>query len=226
MPSLTTTLQARPYPGRGLIAARTLDNARCLLYFLTGRSPSSRQRRLATLDGGDIAVQGTEPGPFDPLRHYVASARRGPWVVVGNGAQVVPVADALAGGADALTTWSAHSYEPDGPIFTPRIWVATEARSAHCLIGYALRADRGDDAADRVVWLVDNLQPGHGVLLTTYDGTPEQVRNARVPVDVDSSAATSGELLDELFGALDADLRVAAFALDPDEPAAAVAKRP
>ncbi|MGO9901894.1 MAG: IMP cyclohydrolase [Solirubrobacteraceae bacterium] len=226
---LTTAaaLQSRSYPGRGLIAARTLAGSRCLLYFLTGRSASSRQRRLAVLAHGDVAVQGIEPGgQFDPLRHYVAAARRRPWVVVGNGAQVVPIAESLAGGIDALSAWRQHSYEPDGPIFTPRIWVATTAGATDCLIGYALRADRGGDATDRVVWSVDDLQPGRGVLMSTYDGTPEAVHNARTPVDIETAAATATQLLDEVFAALDPDLRVAAFAIDPDDADTGIEARP
>ncbi len=226
---LTTAgaLQSRPYPGRGLLAARTAGGARCLLYFVTGRSPSSRARKLAILEGGDVAVQGNEPGgQFDPLRHYVAAARRASWIVVGNGAQVVPIAASLAAGADVLGVWRAHSYEPDGPIFTPRIWVASPAGSGECLIGYALRPDRGGEGADRVVWSVDDLRPGEGVLLTTYDGTPEQVHNARVPVDVQSAGASAAELLDEVWAALAPELRVAAFALDPDDAGAGILLRP
>ena len=216
MHAITAVLTERSYPGRGLLAARTTDGSRCIVYFLTGRSQSSRQRRLAVLEHGDVAVQGIEAGQFDPLRHYVAAARRGTWVVVGNGSQVVPIAESLSGGADALTAWRQHSYEPDGPIFTPRIWVASTVGAIEYLIGYALRSGRGDDAADRIVWAVEDLPPGSGVLLTTYDGTPQEVSCTRVPVDVQTPASTAEALLSEVFKALDPDLRVAAFALDPD----------
>ena len=226
MLTITDALQSRPYPGRGLIVARTAGGSRCIIYFLTGRSAGSRERRLATLQNGDVAVQGLEPGgQFDPLRHYVAAAQRGAWIVVGNGAQVTPVAEALAGGADALSAWRPHSYEPDGPIFTPRLWVATQAATNESLLGFSLRADRGGDEADRVIWALDALAPGAGVLLSTYDGTAEQVHNTRVPVDVWTRSETGSALLDEVFGALHPELRVAAFALDPDG-AFAITSRP
>lgn len=63
-------------------------------------------------------------GEHDALRHYVALARRGAWWVLGNGDQVVPIADDLAGGADLATAWGRHTFEPDPPIYTPRIWLA------------------------------------------------------------------------------------------------------
>jgi IMP cyclohydrolase len=224
--TIAAALESRSYPGRGLIAARTQAGARCLVYFLTGRSPSSRARRLAVLGQGDVAVQGAEPGgQFDPLRHYAAAARRGSWVVVGNGAQVVPIAESLAGGGDLLAAWRQHSYEPDGPIFTPRIWVATIAGTTEFLIGYALRAGR-DGGTDRVVWSIDDLPPGRGVLMSTYDGTPERVHNARVPINLETDSETAAELLDEVFSALAPDLRVAAFALDPDRAGAGIETRP
>lgn len=52
--------------------------------------------------------------------------------------------------------------------------------------------------------------------MTTYDSTPEQVHNARTPVDLQTAAAGAAELLDEVWSALAPDLRVAAFAIDPD----------
>lgn len=218
MASLAEVLQSRPYPGRGVIAARTVDGGRCLAYFLTGRSPASREREIAVLPDGDIAVRGTSTsGSADALRHYVAGAQRGEVVIVGNGSQVVPIAEALAGGADPLAASAQHTYEPDGPIFTPRIWVSTTTDpAAPVLIGYAARSDRGGDV-DRVVWAPGELAPGDGILMSTYDASAAHVRTARVPQDLHTDAATPGQLLQEMYGALDRDLRVAALALDPGD---------
>jgi IMP cyclohydrolase len=201
-----------------VLAARTAGGGRCLAYFLTGRSPASREREIAVLADGDVAVRSTsQEGPADALRHYVAGARRGDVVVVGNGSQVVPIAEALANGADPLTAASPHSYEPDGPIFTPRIWISTTtAPGAPVLVGYATRSDRGG-AADRVIWAPGELSRRHGILMSTYDASAAHVRTARLPQDFHTDASSPDELLVEMFGALDPDLRVAALALDPDD---------
>jgi IMP cyclohydrolase len=222
--SIRELLHSRPYPGRGLLAARTKGGGRCIVYFLTGRSPASREREIAVLDGGDVAVRSVAPEQAtDVLRHYVAAAQRGPQVVVGNGSQVARLAEALAAGAGPLDAWAAHTYEPDGPIFTPRIWVSTTtAGDAPCLIGYATRSDRADGDVDRVIWAPGRLAPGDGTLMSTYDASAAHVRTARLPQSVRCSASTPEELLAEVWAGLDPDLRVAAFALDPGDFAASL----
>jgi IMP cyclohydrolase len=217
--SVSELLQSRPYPGRGVLAARTAAGKRCLVYFLTGRSPASREREIVVLDDGDVAVRSTGGGqPADALRHYVAAARRGQVIVVGNGSQVVPVAEALAAGAAPLDAWAEHSYEPDQPIFTPRIWVTTTTQpGGPCLIGYATRSGRAGGDADRVIWAPGELAPGDGTVMSTYDGSAASVRTARLPQDVRTGAGSVDELLAEVWFALDPDLRVAAMAVDPDD---------
>jgi hypothetical protein len=120
--SLKELLGTRPYPGRGLAVAKTRQGALQVVYFLTGRSDASRSRAIAILPNGDVAVQDTtSTSCHDALRHYVAVARRQNWLVVGNGDQVVPLAEDLAGGTSITAAWSRHSNEPDPPIYTSRI---------------------------------------------------------------------------------------------------------
>lgn len=119
MTDLAEVLAARPYPGRGLVLGRLASGAEFCAYFLTGRSAASRARRLEVGNGTDVAVVDTSDGPHDDLRHYLAVARRGPWLVASNGHQVETLADRLAAGTPVLTAWAEHTYEPDPPIFTP-----------------------------------------------------------------------------------------------------------
>jgi IMP cyclohydrolase len=217
--SVAELLHARPYPGRGVLAARTAGGQRCIVYFLTGRSPASRQREIVVLPDGDVAVRSTAGGqPTDALRHYVAAARRERVVVVGNGSQVSLRAEALAAGTGPLDAWTEHSYEPDEPIFTPRVWVTTTTEfGGSSLIGYASRSQRAEGDADRVIWAPGEIAPGDGTLMSTYDGSAERVRTARLPEDVHTGAGSVSELLAEVWAALDPDLRVAALALDPED---------
>lgn len=210
-------LQSRPYPGRGVLAARRGDDELVFVYFLTGRSAASRSRRLDVLSNGDVAVVDTTGvGEFDALRHYVAGAQRVDWVVVGNGDQVVPIAEALAAGDEPLAAWSSHTYEFDPPIFTSRIWAATRPGESRreCILGFARRSERRDAGVDRVAWSVE-LAPGTGVLMTTYDGTVDAVHATDRPVSVDIDAETVDGVLDEVWSAL-TEVRVAAFAVVPD----------
>jgi IMP cyclohydrolase len=60
-----------PYPGRQIFIGLTLENQPCFAYFVSGRSPESRQRKAVQLDNvvriGPLVNQA-----YDPLRHYSA----------------------------------------------------------------------------------------------------------------------------------------------------------
>lgn len=215
MLNLHEALHSRPYPGRGVLLGRLSTGSPVGAYFLTGRSDSSRARRLVLRGGSDVEVADTSGGPHDDLRHYLAIAERGPWLVFGNGDQVEPLATALAAGSSVPRAWAAHSYEPDPPIYTPRIWAAWNREdSLPPALGSARRSDRSDGAVDRVAWNCDIPFPGDAVLLTTYNGTTNEVRTAREPLDVSSSAESVEQLADDLWGALAPDLRVGAVAFE------------
>lgn len=65
---------------------------------------------------------------------------------------------------------------------------------------------------DRVSWAVGVIDVAAGVM-TTYDGTADEVRSTVAPEDVAVGAGTPPELLAEVWTSLDPDLRVAAFAI-------------
>ena len=188
------------------------------MYFVTGRSEASQRRRLVVRDGGEIAVEDSASGnASDPLRHYVAAVTRGKVVVVGNGSHVTPVADALQDGIDPLEAFAPHTYEPDDPVFTPRIWAAASlGEDAQLLLGSVARSQRSDGAPVHGLWSLGHLTPGSGALLSTYQGDQQTLRSARLPIEVTTTAPDLTEMLAEVWSALEQDVRVAALAVDPD----------
>lgn len=61
-----------PYPGRQVFLGLTADARPCFAYFVSGRSPKSRERRATLVDNGVIMGPiGDEP--YDWLRHYTAT---------------------------------------------------------------------------------------------------------------------------------------------------------
>ena len=216
MIKLPVALADRPYPGRGVLHGRLTTGDPFGAYFLTGRSTASRARRLEVHQGADVAVVDTSGGPHDDLRHYLAVAQRGHWLVTGNGDQVEPLAESLSTGTAPLAAWAEHTYEPDPPIFTPRIWLAWDQRNPRQpMLGYVRRSERNDGSPDRVVWSSELSDPGAAVMMTTYCGTITEVVTTRCPADVIVSAGTVEEVLAEIWECLDPGLRIAVLAFDP-----------
>lgn len=187
------------------------------VYFVTGRSPASKNRVLSATPSGDITVRDRSDVQHDALRHYCAAASRGAWTVIGNGDQVEPIAVDLAAGRDLVATWSDHTFEPDPPIYTSRIWMAHQNAGADCMLGFARRSNRSDGSVDRVVWVIDHLAAGSAVLMTTYAGSGEQVIPTSGPIDVTVAADSRSGLMDEVWQALEPTVKVAAFAISPGD---------
>ena len=121
-----------------------------------------------------------------------------------------------------------HDFEPDGPIFTPRIWLARRVgdQAVACFVGCARRSERGDGRADQMAWTVGQIPEGTGILLTTYDGTIEDVRVSWQPAEVRIDSMVSAELTQEVWSHLHPTVRVGAMAFDPDDVADGVSILP
>ncbi|WP_329560810.1 IMP cyclohydrolase [Kitasatospora sp. NBC_01266] len=209
------------YPGRGVLWARTLDGALCGGYFLTGRSAASKARVLRRGDGELIVAPTTEPA-HDPLRHYVAARQRGGWLVFGNGEQVAAVSDRLQEGRTPAEALAGLEYEPDPPIFTPRITVAVDLGSGQdAWFGAARRSAGGRASADLLTLAVRGLEPGDAVLMTTYRSDGQQVTTGEPFREARTGAADPGELLEEVWTALAPEFRVAAAVFEPGQLAGA-----
>jgi IMP cyclohydrolase len=118
--SLLSICAERKYPGRGLVLGRDVHGVAFGLYWLTGRSHASQQRRLQLGDSA-VVVQDLTDGPRDGLRHYRAAVRSPRAVMLGNGTHVADVWDEVEAGASFDEAHRRIDFEPDPPIYTPRI---------------------------------------------------------------------------------------------------------
>jgi IMP cyclohydrolase len=191
-----------------------------MVYLLSGRSVESRSRVLDVRATGDVDVVDTRPGgERDALRHYTAFARRGEWEVLGNGDHIVPIAEDLAAGVSVKRAVAKHTYEPDVPIFTPRIWIAASSASpSSWWIGSITRMSGESGRARRLCQSVGALQPGTGLVVTTYDSGPDKAQTSRTLVDVTVSAGTREELVQAAWDMLRPELRVALLGIVPGRP--------
>ena len=213
--SIQDALSANPYPGRLVVLARTLDGRLTAGYALTGRSSSSKARCLAPTAEGDLAVVPVGDHDHDALRHYIAATADERWTVYGNGEQVSQVAARLAGGTPPGSALEELGYEPDPPIFTPRITAIVERATGHAWFGAARRAGAEYEGTDTVVVKPGELAAGRAVLLSTYESDGEQVAVSQRHLHLETKARDRETLLTELWTALDERFRVAATTFEP-----------
>jgi IMP cyclohydrolase len=164
------------YRGRGLALGPAPDGkSAVIVYWVTGRSERSRNRRLVESPDGIVRTEFVDAGRGDDpaLVVYPLLMSRGGTHVVSNGEQTQPILDALCAGRtleQALKPWSA---EPD-ELATPRITgtVRVDAPDA-CRLGVVReRAVDGQAVTERSVFAYEGLPPGSGRCVTTYAGGP------------------------------------------------------
>ena len=178
MTGLQTLLASNPYPGRGVLCARTRSGAVRGGYFLTGRSAASKDRALR-VDGDELMVGPLTPAEHDPLRYYTAALSTVGWLVFGNGEQVAQVAERLRQGDSAADSLGELEYEPDPPIRTSRITALLSRDGGRTAVLGAARPSSGSRLSANVMTLtVQDLEPGEAVLMTTYHSDRQAVLTA------------------------------------------------
>ncbi|GAA4606533.1 IMP cyclohydrolase [Actinoplanes octamycinicus] len=221
MSDIGEALTVNRYPGRVLVLARTGDGELTGVYALTGRSPSSKARRIVPGDA-ELRVEATGEHAHDRLRHYTAAHSDDRWTVFGNGEQVTTVFERLSAGAHPAVALDELDYEPDPPIWTPRITVVVDRRDGTAWLGAARRGGGRRESTDVTVTTLRDLAVGDVALLTTYTSDGTEVTTAPRVLDLTTTAATGDELLDLVWSALDPEFRVAAAQLSPRAGIAAV----
>jgi IMP cyclohydrolase len=173
MDKTTARLSTLEYPGRLIVMGEVAGGGEAVIvYAITGRSPSSQARKLAHRDGG-VWVQPTDEdvlkkGNVD-LLVYPALLFGQAGVAVSNGKQTAAIQDALLAEAapvavlsQALAAWD---YEPDSPIYTPRI--------SGCLVrgtaGLSI-VRRGESGESLRSYFEVPFREGEGRFVSTYAG--------------------------------------------------------
>ncbi|MGD1009894.1 MAG: IMP cyclohydrolase [Candidatus Aminicenantales bacterium] len=170
-PGVLSTLE---YAGRLISLGTAPDGAKAvIIYAITGRSPSSQARKLVFRAGG-IWVQPTDEevlkkGNVD-LLVYPAVLFHQTGIAVSNGKQTTIIRDGLSREANpvsvlagALEGWD---FEPDAPIFTPRISGCVRVGAA----GLSL-IRRGPGGVTLRSFFEVPIRPGKAGLISTYQGT-------------------------------------------------------
>lgn len=222
--SVKDELSRTSYPGRGIIAGKSEDGKSAVsAYWTMGRSAGSRNRIFVTdvEDGREVI----RTRPFDEskiagdisLTIYAAVRTLGEGgslrTIVTNGDQTDTIFEGLKNGLTFEQSLRSRKFEHDAPLYTPRISSLLETDGGK--FGYALsvlKSDCGNPQNTlRFTFSYDNPQDGEGHYIHTYmeDGNPPPSFEGE-PVKL-SLRGDIDALTNEIWGALDADNKVALF---------------
>ena len=115
-------LERSTYPGRGIAIGMTPDaNHMVQVYWIMGRSPSSRNRVFVEEADGVRTDTVDKSAPVDPLTMYYPVRSVGNCHIVTNGDQTDTIYVAIQLGSTFESALNTRTFEPDKPNYTPRI---------------------------------------------------------------------------------------------------------
>ncbi len=213
MIDLTKYLSENPYPGRGILMGRTVNNQAVIAYFIMGRSENSRNRIFENTEDGIRTKAFDESKMTDPsliIYHPVRLLPNG-LLVVTNGDQTDTIRDAIAEGHCYRHALTQRKFEPDGPNWTPRISGVMKPDGTYNLS--ILKSLDGDPSCCcRYFFEYDAPIAGTGHFIHTYqsDGDPLPSFQGE-PRRVKISALTSDDLAREIWDSLNEDNKVSLY---------------
>jgi len=210
MTQVLENLSSREYPGRVIIIGRdkTGDNE-VVIYAITGRSPSSQARKLELEEDAIWASPTDEDalkkGNIDLLVYPAILFVPDRGIAVSNGKQTSDIVSHLLKSQkpleileSALSQWD---FEPDEPIFTPRI--------SGCVLsgkGAALSIIRrhSDGSSSRNFFEVP-LVSGRGMMVATYRGEDRDPVPSFIgePVEVEIHKKRADDMAEAVYDALE-----------------------
>lgn len=205
-------LKQNAYPGRGIVIGKSQDGRHAVAaYFIMGRSVNSRNR-IFVLEGENMRTQAHDPALltdpslviYYPVRTFLGG------LIVTNGDQTDTIADFIASHPDcpvsgvftqALLT---RTFEPDPPIYTPRISGLIDYKSGGAYWLSILKSTGGDPAAAQRQFFAYEPMAGLGHFIHTYrcDGDPVpsfegEPKAVALSGDIDSFTDTLWESIHE-----------------------------
>ena len=218
MKKISEVLQSHAYPGRGIIMGMTPDgNKAAIAYFIMGRSENSRNRVFVD-EGDNLRTQAfdeskvTDPSLiiYNPVKTDMGKSR----VIVTNGVQTDGIAQLMD--KKQLTFERALQFiefEPDAPIYTPRISSIMNLREFNYALSIAKTADGNPDSCSRFVYSYEPVA-GQGHFIHTYDHENKELKllpsfagePIAIEIDADIDVFT-----DNIWSSLNADNKVSLF---------------
>lgn len=208
---LTKLLQQNSYPGRSIVLGKHKDGKHMVIaYFIMGRSINSRNR-IFVADGDGLRTQAHDPAKLsDPSLVIYAPVRVLNGVqIVTNGDQTDTIYDFMSQGKtfeDALRT---RTFEPDPPIYTPRVSGIIE--NGNYKLSILKSADGNPSSVRRYFFEYTDPIAGQGHFIHTYrcDGNPVPSFEGE-PEQVEIDGTLDG-FTDAIWESLNEDNKVSLF---------------
>jgi len=164
-------LKGSRYPGRGIVIGMTPDEKHLVqIYWIMGRSPSSRNR-IFVREGDGVKTDAVDTSQkVDPLTMYYPVRVAEGTHVVSNGDQTDTICEALKRGGTFEAALMTRTFEPDGPNYTPRISGIVDLKNRAHAYQIAILKTVGGDAryCSRQFFNYETAIPGVGHCMTTY----------------------------------------------------------
>ncbi len=208
---LTKLLQQNTYPGRSIVLGKHKDGKHMVIaYFIMGRSVNSRNR-IFVADGDGLRTQAHDPAKLsDPSLVIYAPVRVLNGVqIVTNGDQTDTIYDFMSQGKTFEEALRTRTFEPDPPIYTPRVSGIVEKGNYKLSI---LKSADGDPSSVRR-YFFEYTSPiaGQGHFIHTYrcDGNPvPSFEGEPEQVEIDG---TLDEFTNAIWESLNMDNKVSLF---------------
>lgn len=215
MIDLKKEISSTTYPGRGIIIGKSADGKNAVIgYFIMGRSVNSRNR-VFVAEGKDLKTQAFDPSKLvDPSLVIYAPVRTLDGItVVTNGDQTDTIKDFILEGKtfeDALRT---RTFEPDPPIFTPRIsGIINLSENDFSYKLSILKSNEGNgDSTLRFFYEYETPVNGKGHFIHTYksDGNPvPSFEGEPTPVTIEGDI---DEFTNNIWNSLNEDNKVSLY---------------
>ncbi len=207
-------LRGNSYPGRGIMIGKSEDGRYAVTaYFIMGRSVNSRNR-VFEAEGENLRTKAFDPALLsDPslVIYFPVRMCKGGMIVT-NGDQTDTIYEYLQAGKTFEEALRTRTFEPDPPLFTPRISGILEYGNGEYSYKLSiLKSTDGDEGFAQRQFFEYAAKPGLGHFIHTYkcDGDPvPSFEGEPTPVELsgDIDAFTN-----EVWNALNEDNKVSLF---------------
>ena len=208
---LTKLLQQNTYPGRSIVLGKHKDGKHMVIaYFIMGRSVNSRNR-IFVADGDGLRTQAHDPAKLsDPSLVIYAPVRVLNGVqIVTNGDQTDTIYDFMSQGKTFEEALRTRTFEPDPPIYTPRVSGIIE--NGNYKLSILKSADGTPSSVRRYFFEYTDPIAGQGHFIHTYrcDGNPVPSFEGE-PEQVEIDGTLDG-FTDTIWESLNEDNKVSLF---------------